>query len=67
MVEARIDTVVNGGLTWIDLDKPTRDIMEKELANRGYFFHELNIEDCLSKRQVPKVDNQTDYVFILFH
>jgi magnesium transporter len=67
MEEARIDTIANGGLTWIDLDKPTRDTMEKELANRRYLFHELNIEDCLSKRQVAKVDKQTDYVFILFH
>lgn len=61
------DIVANGGLTWINLESPTRDILEKEVASRGYLFHELNIEDCLSKSQVAKIDKHTDYIFILFH
>lgn len=61
------DIVANGGLTWINLERPTRDILEKEVASRGYLFHELNIEDCLSKSQVAKIDKHTDYIFILFH
>jgi hypothetical protein len=46
------DVVVNGGLTWINLERPSRDILEKEAVSRGYLFHDLNIEDCLSKSQV---------------
>lgn len=65
--EARLDTVVNGGLTWINLERPSRDTMEKEIAIRGYPFHELNIEDCLSKSQIAKIDKHADYIFMLFH
>jgi magnesium transporter len=65
--ETRLDTVVNGGLTWINLERPSRDMMEKEVISKGYPFHELNIEDCLSKSQVAKIEKHTDYLFILFH
>ena len=49
------DTIVNEGLTRINLERPSRDILEKEVASRGYLFHELIIEDCLSKSQVAKL------------
>jgi len=65
--ETRLDTVANGGLTWINLERPSRDMIEKEVISKGYPFHELNIEDCLSKSQVAKIDKHTDYLFILFH
>lgn len=64
---ARLETVVNGDLTWINLERPSRDTMEKEISSRGYPFHELNIEDCLSKSQIAKIDKHTDYIFMLFH
>ena len=57
---ARVEgTIVNDNLTWINLVKPSSDTIEKEIVSRGYHFHELNIEDCLSKRQVAKVDKNT--------
>jgi magnesium transporter len=28
-------------------------------------FHELNIEDCLSKIQIPKVDTYDDHIFVI--
>ena len=62
----RIDTITNRDLIWINIEKPTREIIEKELTKRGYPFHELDIEECLSKSHIPKVTKYADYIFILF-
>jgi Mg2+ and Co2+ transporter CorA len=57
--------VKNNGFIWIDIAKPTRDEMKK-LAER-FPFHELNLEDCLSKIQIPKIDRYEDHVFIILN
>jgi len=55
------------GLTWIHLDAPTIDGAQ-ELAER-FGWHPLDVEDVLSKRQRPKVDDYTDegYLFGVLH
>src|SRR5436190_12712269 len=55
------------GLTWIHLDAPTKDVAE-ELAER-FGWHPLDVEDVLSKRQRPKVDDYVDdgYLFTVLH
>lgn len=57
-----IETVTNRYLTWIDIQKPTR---EKLMKFFKFPFHELNIEDCLSKIQIPKVDTYDDHIFVI--
>jgi magnesium transporter len=57
--------VKNNGFIWIDIAKPTRDEMKK-LAER-FPFHELNLEDCLSKIQIPKIDRYEDHVFVILN
>src|SRR5687768_8738700 len=32
-----------------------------------YPFHKLNLEDCLSKMQIPKIDRYEDHVVIILH
>ena len=66
MLATRSDTITNKGLTWINIERPTREVMTEMLRN-GYPFHELNIEDSLSKIQIPKIDRHSDYIFIIFH
>jgi magnesium transporter len=63
----KLDTITNEGLTWINIEKPTRDTMEKLLVNRGFHFHELDIDDCLSKIQIPKIDKHNEYIFVVLH
>ena len=63
----KLDTITNEGLTWINIEKPTRDTMENLLANRGFHFHELDIDDCLSKIQIPKIDKHNEYIFVVLH
>ncbi len=55
--------VKNNGFIWIDIVKPNREQMKK-LAGR-FPFHELNLEDCLSKIQIPKIDRYEDHVFVI--
>ncbi|HEU0144797.1 MAG TPA: magnesium transporter CorA family protein [Nitrososphaera sp.] len=57
--------VKNNGFIWIDIAKPTREEMKK-LAER-FPFHELNLEDCLSKIQIPKIDRYEDHVFVILN
>ena len=63
---ANLETITNKALTWINIENPTREIM-REVARQGYQFHELNIEDCLSKIQIPKMDRHKDYIFVVLH
>ena len=53
------------GLTWIHLDAPDHDVAT-ELAER-FGWHPLDVEDVLSKRQRPKVDEYPDYLFAVLH
>jgi len=55
------------GLTWIHLDSPTLEVAQ-ELAER-FGWHPLDVEDVLSRRQRPKVDDYADegYLFAVLH
>jgi magnesium transporter len=53
----------SNGLTWIHLDAPT-PLQAADLAQR-FGWHPLDVEDVLSRRQRPKVDEYADegYLF----
>src|SRR5436309_7155145 len=53
------------GLTWIHLDAPDQE-SAAELAER-FGWHPLDLEDVLSKRQRPKIDEYPDYLFAVLH
>jgi magnesium transporter len=55
------------GLTWIHLDAPSPREAE-QLASR-FGWHALDVEDVLSKRQRPKVDDYVEdgYLFAVLH
>jgi magnesium transporter len=59
-----LETVTNKYLSWINIQKPTR---EKLTRLTKFSFHELNIEDCLSKIQIPKVDIYDDHIFVILN
>ncbi|HEY6962264.1 MAG TPA: magnesium transporter CorA family protein [Gaiellaceae bacterium] len=64
---ARPAELTAAGLTWIHLDSPTLE-RAQELADR-YGWHPLDVEDVMSTRQRPKVDDYTDegYLFGVLH
>jgi magnesium transporter len=51
------------GLTWIHLDTPTQE--EATALAERYGWHPLDVEDVLSKRQRPKVDEYDEYRFVV--
>jgi magnesium transporter len=64
---ARPAELTAAGLTWIHLDGPTLE-RAQELADR-FGWHPLDVEDVMSKRQRPKVDDYADegYLFGVLH
>ena len=55
----------SGGLTWLHFDRPDHDAAE-QLAER-FGWHALDVEDVLSKRQRPKIDDYPEYLFAVLH
>jgi magnesium transporter len=63
--EPRLAELTAHGLTWVHLDAPTTD-EAAQLAER-FGWHPLDLEDVLSKRQRPKVDEYPEYLFAVLH
>ncbi len=63
--EPRISELSAEGLTWVHAERPGA-LEVAYLADR-FGFHELDIEDVLSKRQRPKIDEYPDYIFLVLH
>jgi len=63
--EPRIAELSANGLTWIHINEPGP--LEAAYLAERFGFHELDIEDVLSKRQRPKIDEYPDYLFIVLH
>ena len=53
------------GLTWVHVDSPTT--LEAELLAERFGWHALDVEDVLSKRQRPKIDEYPEYLFVVLH
>jgi magnesium transporter len=60
-----IEELSSSGLTWVHVEEPAQ-LELGELGER-FGFHELDIEDVLSKRQRPKIDDYPGYLFIVLH
>jgi magnesium transporter len=58
-----LEDIHNDNLLWVNIEKPTREKMDA--ISHGFALHELNIEDCLSKNQLPKIDRYDDHIFII--
>jgi magnesium transporter len=63
----RAAEVAAGGLAWIHLETLDPDLVNELRARFGW--HPLDVEDVLSKRQRPKVDDYADegYLFGVLH
>ncbi len=58
-------TVTEGKVSWINIEQPTHEDIAH--LRRYYPFHPLDLEDCLSDIERPKVDEYDDYLFIVMH
>ena len=60
-----VESVTAGELTWVNIEAPTR--LETDYLAQSYPFHPLDLDDCLSRIQRPKIDVYDDYLFLVFH
>ncbi len=60
-----IETITWGDLTWVNVRSPSE--REIEYLEENYHFHPLDLDDCLSRKQIPKVDEYPEYLFVIFH
>jgi magnesium transporter len=65
--EPRVAELSANGLTWVQLDAPTLE--EAELLKDRFGWHPLDLEDVMSRRQRPKIDEYADegYLFAVLH
>ena len=61
--ELRIQSISEGKLTWIYIEKPTE--AEGQYLEERFGFHPLEIDDVLSRAQRPKIDEDDDHLFIV--
>jgi magnesium transporter len=50
-------------VTWVNIEKPTPEDMN--YLRQQYPFHPLDLEDCLSRIERPKIDEYDNYLFII--
>lgn len=60
-----IETIKIGTLKWHHILSPTDE--DLEFLKSNFHFHPLDIEDCLSVNQRPKIDIYDDYYFMILH
>jgi len=63
--QLNMESITWGDLTWINIEGPTE--REIEYLAQNYPFHPLDLDDCLSRIQRPKIDEYKDYLFLVFH
>jgi len=63
--QLNVESLTWGDLTWVNIEKPTE--RETEYLAQNYPFHPLDLDDCLSRIQRPKIDAYKDYLFLVFH
>lgn len=60
-----IETITWGDLTWVNIEAATT--REIEWLADTYHFHPLALDDCISRKQIPKIDVYPGYLFFVFH
>jgi magnesium transporter len=57
-------TLSCGPVTWINIVEPTPEDIQ-QLAAQHPHYHPLNLQDCLTELEFPKLDHHDDYVFLV--
>jgi len=64
-IKSEVEIIQAKKFNWIDLQNPDRKDVEK-LAEQ-YHFNSLNIEDCMTRFELPKLDSYDDHFFVILH
>jgi magnesium transporter len=58
-----VKVLTHGRVTWVNIEKPTAE--DVEILAQRFSFHPLDLEDCLSRIERPKIDEYDDYLFVI--
>lgn len=58
-----IKALEHGGMTWIDIENPSRRSLLK--LSEKLHFHPFHVDEALLTRQLPRLDEEDDYLFLL--
>jgi len=64
-IERKIETIQGKKFLWVDLQNPDRSDVEK--LSEQYHWNTLNIEDCMTKSELPKLDSYENHFFVILH
>jgi magnesium transporter len=60
-----VESLTWGEVTWVNIERPRE--RETEYLAQNYPFHPLDLDDCLSRIQRPKIDEYKEYLFLVLH
>src|ERR671928_493193 len=63
--EPQVTELEFAGVRWLNIETPTA--IETAYLAEHFDFHPLDLEDVLSTRQRPKIDEYDEYMFIVLH
>ena len=63
--QMNLKTITSRDLTWVDITNPTKEATK--YLTEHYNFNPLDLEDALSPRQVTKIEEYPEYLFVIFH
>jgi magnesium transporter len=61
----KMETITWADLTWVNIEAATE--RETHWLADTYHFHPLALDDCISRKQIPKIDVFPGYLFFVFH
>lgn len=61
----QFETISSNGVLWTNIQKPA--FADIDALGQKYRFHGLNLEDSVSKIQIPKIDRYEDHIFTILH
>ena len=60
-----MESVTFADTTWVNIERPKEG--DISCLKDNYPFHPLDLADCVSRTQRPKLDIYQDYLFLIFH
>ena len=65
VIERKIQEIEGDRFVWVDMQNPDRN--DVEVLAQKYHFNSLNIEDCMTKFELPKLDRYKEHFFAILH
>jgi magnesium transporter len=62
---ANVKSITSGDLTWVDIVEPNKEAIAYLAEHHD--FNPMDLEDCISLRQLSKIEEYPQYIFVIFH